>query len=356
MSDEFDWNYTGGSAPGFLQDLAPSDLGDNWAFNQPSGWGASDLVDYMPAFSQESMPTFSQGQDATFSPALSSLGQDQSYVPQLMWQTQQEDPWYAGAERAGQDVEKWTRRNPFLTEIGKGVGSLLTGGALAAYGANKQNKLNKKAIQDAKNALLAKQRAHMVATALPDYVRLATRSPTKEAQAWGADQPFAFNQSTNRVMTAATGGKVEGSEPPSIIGFLRYLANNRQIPDTREEKLAKRPQEANVTERIASSLQNRGVDPDKMAQGGLCQACGGRSSHYVKGGTAGQADKIPAMLSDGEYIIPADVVSHLGDGNNAAGAKKLDKMRVGVRKQRNSGGTKLPPKSKDPETYFKGAK
>jgi hypothetical protein len=41
------------------------------------------------------------------------------------------------------------------------------------------------------------------------------------------------------------------------------------------------------------------------------------------------ADKVPATidgtqearLSDGEFVIPADVVSHLGNGNSNAGAK-----------------------------------
>lgn len=41
------------------------------------------------------------------------------------------------------------------------------------------------------------------------------------------------------------------------------------------------------------------------------------------------ADRIPARidnnqearLSDGEFVIPADVVSHLGNGNSSAGAK-----------------------------------
>ena len=96
---------------------------------------------------------------------------------------------------------------------------------------------------------------------------------------------------------------------------------------------------------------------EQYAQGGLCQACGGRA-HYVQGGTAGQDDKIPAMLSDGEYVMDADTVAALGDGNNAAGAKKLDKMRVGIREHKRSApATKIPPKAKAPEAYLpKGAK
>lgn len=72
---------------------------------------------------------------------------------------------------------------------------------------------------------------------------------------------------------------------------------------------------------------------------------------YVSGKTKGQDDKIPAMLSDGEYVIPADTVAHLGDGNNNAGAKKLDEM---IKKIRGSKGMKnaLPPKAKSLTTYL----
>ena len=34
----------------------------------------------------------------------------------------------------------------------------------------------------------------------------------------------------------------------------------------------------------------------------------------------------PAALSDGEFVIPADVVSHLGNGNSEAGAEQLYSM------------------------------
>ena len=44
--------------------------------------------------------------------------------------------------------------------------------------------------------------------------------------------------------------------------------------------------------------------------------------------------KQPAALSDGEFVIPADVVSHLGNGNSDAGAKVLEQMMARVRKER----------------------
>jgi hypothetical protein len=46
------------------------------------------------------------------------------------------------------------------------------------------------------------------------------------------------------------------------------------------------------------------------------------------------ADKQPARLADGEFVVPADVVSHLGNGSTDAGAKKLHHMMSSVRKAR----------------------
>ena len=42
----------------------------------------------------------------------------------------------------------------------------------------------------------------------------------------------------------------------------------------------------------------------------------------------------PARLADGEFVVPADVVSHLGNGSTEAGAKRLHKMMTDVRKAR----------------------
>lgn len=63
---------------------------------------------------------------------------------------------------------------------------------------------------------------------------------------------------------------------------------------------------------------------------------------YLGGPTDGMADKIPAninnvepvKLSDGEFVIPADVVSHLGNGNSDAGAEVLYDMLERVRTAR----------------------
>jgi hypothetical protein len=79
--------------------------------------------------------------------------------------------------------------------------------------------------------------------------------------------------------------------------------------------------------------------PDRMyASGGIANLSQGR---YLGGTTDGQADKVPARidngqearLSDGEFVLPADLVALLGNGNSNAGARKLHEFMDRVRRQ-----------------------
>jgi hypothetical protein len=98
----------------------------------------------------------------------------------------------------------------------------------------------------------------------------------------------------------------------------------------------------------------------QMAHGGLAYlAAGGR---YLDGATDGMADEInttidgeqPAKLSHGEFVIPADVVSHLGNGNSDAGAKKLYEMMARVRKART--GNEEQGRQINPDSFMPGGK
>ena len=78
-------------------------------------------------------------------------------------------------------------------------------------------------------------------------------------------------------------------------------------------------------------------------------------SRYVSGDGDGQADKIPAMLSDGEYVMDAESVSALGNGSSKAGAKRLDEFRMNLRKHKRSAPVgKIPPKTKKLNKYMSG--
>jgi hypothetical protein len=62
--------------------------------------------------------------------------------------------------------------------------------------------------------------------------------------------------------------------------------------------------------------------------------------------------KQKALLSHGEFVIPADVVSHLGNGNSDAGAKKLYQMMDRVRQART--GSKKQGKQINPDKFMPG--
>lgn len=96
-----------------------------------------------------------------------------------------------------------------------------------------------------------------------------------------------------------------------------------------------------------------------MANGGITSL-----GHYSDGGQLlrgpgdGMSDSIPAKigehqparLADGEFVIPADVVSHLGNGSTDAGAKHLYSMMKKVRKART--GNPKQGKQINPNKYL----
>ena len=83
-----------------------------------------------------------------------------------------------------------------------------------------------------------------------------------------------------------------------------------------------------------------------------------RESFAVQGPGTGRSDDIPAVLSDGEYVIDAETVALLGDGSSKAGAKKLDDMRVKIRKHKgkNLAKGKFSVNAKRPEAYMSGGR
>ena len=100
--------------------------------------------------------------------------------------------------------------------------------------------------------------------------------------------------------------------------------------------------------------------PAGMAHGGSMGYARGssRDSFAVEGPGTGRSDDIPAVLSDGEYVIDAETVALLGDGSSKAGAKKLDQMRVNIRKHkgRNLAKGKFSVNAKAPERYLSGGR
>lgn len=107
----------------------------------------------------------------------------------------------------------------------------------------------------------------------------------------------------------------------------------------------------------SSDLFNTALMPEHQRQGIAAFARGGAlnlrprpktmNPMFMRGAGDGMSDSIsaqidgqgqrpnePIRVTDGEYIVPADAVSHIGNGSSNAGAKKLDGMVSKVRKAR----------------------
>lgn len=134
------------------------------------------------------------------------------------------------------------------------------------------------------------------------------------------------------------------SEPMTAEGLAALNAAN----PARQER---RPGGPRIPEVVDETIE----ETTGMAAGGIATLKKGK---YLNGATDGMADKVranidgvqEARLSDGEFVIPADVVSHLGNGNSDAGAKVLKDMMARVRKAR-TGSTKQG-KEIDPKKYM----
>ena len=149
-------------------------------------------------------------------------------------------------------------------------------------------------------------------------------------------------------------------------GGQRYFSNMRYAPRG-EDNTGIRASVAQEAEGLAAlNLANPAQQQRKkavtipepvqeMAAGGIATLKKGK---YLDGATDGMADKVPATidgvqdarLSDGEFVIPADVVSHLGNGNSDAGAKVLKDMMSRVRKART--GNAKQGKEIDPKKFI----
>jgi hypothetical protein len=105
------------------------------------------------------------------------------------------------------------------------------------------------------------------------------------------------------------------------------------------------------------------VAPTELAAGGsarynLGSYAAGGNPRLLKGPGDGMSDNIPAVigdkqparLADGEFVVPADVVSHLGNGSTDAGAKHLYTMMDRIRKART--GNKKQGKQINPTKFL----
>ena len=95
-----------------------------------------------------------------------------------------------------------------------------------------------------------------------------------------------------------------------------------------------------------------GMSTPLMAAGGKLRV-DFRHGDAVSGEGDGQSDDIPAMLADGEFVFPADVVAAIGNGSTKAGSDKLYDMMHGIRAHvRSAKPQDLPPEIKSPLDFL----
>lgn len=176
----------------------------------------------------------------------------------------------------------------------------------------------------------------------------------------------------NNMPTAAAAGLVGGlygalqpGQPQQKTGYLggipQYSAVRQALPVNQTP--GRRP--GSSGQRYFSDVQflRPGQEPaaaptTNMAAGGIAMLAKGGKPRYLAGNTDGMADdlpanidgKQPARLSHGEFVIPADVVSHLGNGNSESGAKRLYAMMERIRKART--GNPKQGKQINPNKYL----
>ena len=189
---------------------------------------------------------------------------------------------------------------------------------------------------------------------IPDYT--AVRSPVEIAydpdRRPGSGGRRYFSDTTyakpEEVETARTATEEQIAGLAALNASNPYKQNRPApivFPPSNEGEQQEQRAASKVIEDLPADAPQQGLTnfEPKYAAGGIAQLAKGR---YLKGETDGMADQVranidgmqEARLSDGEYVIPADVVSHLGNGNSDAGAKVLDRFLTRVRKERTGNG------------------
>jgi len=103
-------------------------------------------------------------------------------------------------------------------------------------------------------------------------------------------------------------------------------------------------------EEIMRMNDNFSRDEFYYNQGGYLET-GGKIGDGMSDEIMGTIDNTqPVRLSDGEFVVPADVVSHLGNGSSDAGAEQLYSMMDRVRKART--GNERQGKEITPERFM----
>jgi len=186
-------------------------------------------------------------------------------------------------------------------------------------------------------------------------------TPIYEAQGSGVmfqnngDDDSGFFNNRDYVQVG-TGGDALTTPPPQVMqapGYNEFLAQLQQGAGNKAAMAA-----SGYTGQMPEAPPQE--EEQQMARGGAVRPFDSAPRYLETGGMLGDgmSDDIPAMidgnqpaaLSDGEFVIPADVVSHLGNGSSDAGAQQLYSMMDRIRQART--GNKEQGKEINPKKFM----
>lgn len=164
------------------------------------------------------------------------------------------------------------------------------------------------------------------------YAPMMVDSPAQQPNLLGYEQPFQVNPAGISALNISPpryveGGQLEPEEQQAkdiVMQYLAALQGQHQNPQMAENQFVEYygPQAA-----------------QDLRRGGMIRGPGGGMDDMVTASVNGTK----ALVSNDEFVIPADVVSGLGDGSSSAGARKLHAMMDRVRQQK-TGRAKQPGK------------
>ena len=194
-----------------------------------------------------------------------------------------------------------------------------------------------------------------------DYNRLMSQAMRtgQDLTQSGRDTPPGFLDKIGEAWSKLPTAAQYGLGGIGAIKALNYLDGNKYGTPATEKYEGPLSRFKYNPDRYTPSIATPNVYRPSYAGGGLA-ALGGYSDggRMLKGPGDGMSDSIPATiankqparLANEEFVVPADVVSHLGNGSSDAGAKQLYKMMDKVRSART--GKKAQAKQINPTKYM----
>lgn len=329
-------------APGFLDRIGATDFiaqtGDNLA---AAGRGIQNLTGFgtgaQAAASEFVKPITTGGMTALAMGTLGtmSLDEQQKYLDQQSASgnisQQQYDAESARIAEARARAEQAVRENPYQFASGGKVPGYFAGGIAGVIeqlrGENSPissllNKLTGAPVQAVSYGGMGLKPAD------PNRIELSNAGIRANILDAATDQQI------KDYINAMRKGDTEKSAYRAMINNPYQFANGGSIDDSYGYDTAMGSNVGNMDSGVFA--------PNRYAQGGLTAFSVGGEPRMLAGGGDGVSDSIPATingnrpakLSDGEFVVPARIVSELGNGSSQAGAKALYGMMDRVQKAR----------------------